>query len=62
MQRLDHEMREHSWLPKVRKQIADGERSGVRSTPGIFLNGRIHDVSFSLKSLFDATADLFVTR
>jgi hypothetical protein len=49
-------------LPKVRKQIADGERSGVRSTPGIFLDGRVHDVSFSLKSLFDATADLLAAR
>lgn len=61
MRRYDREMREHEWLPKVRAQIADGERSGVRSTPGIFLNGRIHDVSFGLKSLFDATAALLVT-
>jgi protein-disulfide isomerase len=62
MPRFDREMREHSWLPKVRSQIADGERSGVRSTPGIFLDGRVHDVSFSLKSLFDATADLLAAR
>jgi protein-disulfide isomerase len=62
MRHYDREMREHAWLPKVRKQVADGERSGVRTSPGIFLNGRIHDVSFSLKSLFDATADLLVTR
>ena len=62
MRRYDREMGEHSWLPKVRKQIADGERSGVRSTPGIFLDGRVHDVSFSLESLFDATADLLAGR
>jgi hypothetical protein len=54
-------MRQHAWLPRVKAQIADGERSGVRSTPGIFLNGRIQDVSFGLKSLFDATASLLVT-
>lgn len=61
MKLYDREMREHAWLPRVRAQIADGERSGVRSTPGIFLNGRIHDVSFGVKSLFDATATLLVT-
>jgi hypothetical protein len=48
-------------LPTIRAQVADGERSGVSSTPGIFLNGRIHDVSFGLKSLFDATAALLVS-
>jgi protein-disulfide isomerase len=55
LRRYDREMREHTWLPKVRAQTADGERSGVRSTPGIFLNGRIHDVSADLRPLFDAT-------
>lgn len=58
MERYAREMREHVWRPRVRAQNADGERSGVRSTPGIFLNGRIHDVSIGLKSLFDATAAL----
>jgi protein-disulfide isomerase len=58
MQRFDREMREHAWLARIKAQIADGERSGVRSTPGIFLNGRIQDVSFGLGSLFDAVADL----
>jgi protein-disulfide isomerase len=60
MRRYDREMREHVWLPKIRSHVSDGERSGVRSTPGIFLNGRIHDVSFGLNSLFDATAALLV--
>ncbi|HWM28458.1 MAG TPA: thioredoxin domain-containing protein [Woeseiaceae bacterium] len=55
MKRYHREMREHAWLPRVKAQIADGEQSGVRSTPGIFLNGRIHDVSAGLRSLFDAT-------
>lgn len=58
MARYEREMREHTWLPKVRDQIADGEHSGVRSTPGIFLNGRIHDVSFGMQSLFEATATI----
>lgn len=55
MRRYNREMRERAWLPRVKAQIADGEQSGVRSTPGIFLNGRIHDVSAGLRSLFDAT-------
>jgi protein-disulfide isomerase len=42
-------------VPKIRQQIAGGERSGVRSTPAIFLNGRIQDISFGFKSLLDAT-------
>ena len=55
IKRYDREMREHAWLPRVKAHIEDGERSGVRSTPGVFLNGRIHDVSAGLRPLFDAT-------
>lgn len=62
MKRYDREMREHVWLHKVRAHIEDGECSGVRSTPGIFLNGRIHDVSAGLRSLFDATDTLLASR
>jgi protein-disulfide isomerase len=54
--RFDREMREHAWLSRIRAHIDDGERSGVRSTPGVFVNGRIQDVSFGLQSLFEATA------
>jgi protein-disulfide isomerase len=61
MKRYDREMREHAWLSRVRTHIADGERSGVRSSPGIFLNGRIHDGSAGLKSLFDATGALLAS-
>ena len=61
MKRYDREMREHSWLPAVRAQIEDGERSGVRSTPGVFLNGRIHDVSAGLRSLFE-TIDALLAK
>jgi len=62
MKRYSREMRERAGLPKVKAQIADGEQSGVRSTPGIFLNGRIHDVSAGLRSLFDATDALLASR
>jgi protein-disulfide isomerase len=53
--RYGAEMQQHAWLNRVREQIDGGERSGVRSTPGFFINGRIRDVSFGLQSLFDAT-------
>jgi len=54
--RYEADMQQHAWLARIRADIDSGERSGVRSTPGFFLNGRIHDVSFGLRSLFDATA------
>jgi protein-disulfide isomerase len=38
----------------VREHIDSGLKSGVRGTPGFFVNGRIQDVSFGLRSLFDA--------
>jgi protein-disulfide isomerase len=56
--RFDEEMREHAWSSRISEHIDSGEQSGVRSTPGVFINGRIHDVSFGLQSLFDATAAL----
>jgi protein-disulfide isomerase len=62
MKRFDHDMQTRAWLPKIRAQIEDGERSGVRSTPGIFLNGRIHDVSAGLRSLFNATDRLLASH
>jgi protein-disulfide isomerase len=61
MKRYDRDMREHTWLGKVRAHIEDGERSGVRSTPGVFLNGRIHDVSAGLRSLFETTDALLAS-
>ena len=29
-------------------------RRGVRGTPAFFVNGRIHDVSYGIRTLFDA--------
>lgn len=53
--RYTTEMKDHVYLSKIREQIDSGKRSGVRGTPGFFVNGRIQDVSFGLHSLFDAT-------
>jgi protein-disulfide isomerase len=42
------------YLQRVRAHRQSGDASGVRSTPGFFVNGRIQDVSYGLQSLFDA--------
>jgi protein-disulfide isomerase len=41
------------YLQRVREQLQSGLDSGVRATPTFFVNGRIEDVSFGLRSLFD---------
>jgi protein-disulfide isomerase len=48
------EMDDHVYLQRVREHIDSGLKSGVRGTPGFFVNGRIQDVSFGMRSLFDA--------
>jgi protein-disulfide isomerase len=48
------EMDDHVYLQRVREHIESGLKSGVRGTPAFFVNGRIQDVSFGMRSLFDA--------
>jgi protein-disulfide isomerase len=48
------EMDDHVYLQRVREHIESGLVSGVRGTPGFFVNGVITDVSFGLRGLFDA--------
>jgi protein-disulfide isomerase len=55
MARYVAEMDDHVYLQRIREHIDSGRRSGVRGTPGFFVNGTIQDVSFGLRSLFDAT-------
>jgi protein-disulfide isomerase len=54
MARYTAEMDDEIYRQRVREHIDGGRRSGVRSTPGIFVNGVIQDVSFGMQSLFDA--------
>ena len=51
MKRYNREMAEHAHVQRVRGQQGTGRRSGVRSTPGFFVNGERCDVSFGLKAL-----------
>jgi protein-disulfide isomerase len=56
MARYTAEMDDRVYLQRVREQLQGGIASGVRATPTFFVNGRIEDVSFGLRSLFDAVA------
>jgi protein-disulfide isomerase len=56
MEKYDSEMRDELYLQRVREEIEGGRLSGLRSTPGIFIDGRRHDVSFGLDSLAEAVA------
>jgi protein-disulfide isomerase len=48
------ELDTHMHVDRVRADLAGGAKSRVRSTPGFFVNGRIVDVSFGMRALFDA--------
>jgi protein-disulfide isomerase len=54
MSRYDLEMNDHVYLQRVREHMQSGRDSGVRATPTFFVNGRVKDVSFGMRSLFDA--------
>jgi protein-disulfide isomerase len=51
--RYDAEMAGELYLQRVREHLESGRRSGVRGTPGFFINDRIEDVSFGMQRLFD---------
>ena len=48
------EMDDHLYLQRIREHMQSGRESGARHTPTFFVDGRIQDVSFGLRSLFDA--------
>ncbi len=52
--RFTAELDDEIYRQRVREHHRDGERSGVRATPTFFLNGRIQDASYGLRSLFEA--------
>ena len=51
MARYDADMAGEVHLQRVREHIESGRRSGVRGTPGFFINGVIQDVSFGMEHL-----------
>jgi protein-disulfide isomerase len=52
--RYTTEMDDHLYLQRIREHMQSGRESGARHTPTFFVDGRIQDVSFGLRSLFDA--------
>jgi protein-disulfide isomerase len=54
MARYTAEMDDEIYLQRVREHMDSGRQSGVRGTPCFFVNGRILDVSFGMRALFDA--------
>jgi protein-disulfide isomerase len=60
--RFDHEARNDVFRVHIDEHIKSGRRSGVRSTPGIFLNGTICDVSFGFDGLYRAVEGVIEGR
>jgi protein-disulfide isomerase len=58
MERYTSEMDDHLYLQRVREHMQSGRESGVRSTPGFFVNGKVQDVSFGINLLFDAVENV----
>jgi protein-disulfide isomerase len=54
MTRFTAELDDEVYLQRVREHQQSGQASGVRATPGFFLNGRIQDVSYGLAVLSEA--------
>jgi protein-disulfide isomerase len=54
MARYTAEMKDTVYLQRIREHEKSGHDSGVRATPGFFLNGKIVDVSFGVNALFEA--------
>jgi protein-disulfide isomerase len=54
MTRFKAELDDEVYLQRVREHIEGGKRSGVRATPGVYLNGVILDTSFGMQALEQA--------
>ena len=53
MARYTAELDDHIYLQRIREHAQSGRNSGVRGTPGFFVNGTIQDVSFGMHRLFE---------
>jgi protein-disulfide isomerase len=62
MSRYTAEMDDEIYRQRVREHIESARRSGVRGTPGVFINGTIHDASAGMQSLFDAVEAILRQR
>jgi protein-disulfide isomerase len=53
LRRYDADMEDELYRQRVREHIQGGLRSGVRTTPTFFINGKISDASFGLQHLME---------
>jgi len=53
--RFNAELDDQVYLQRIREHMQGARASGVRGTPGFFVNGVICDVSFGLHALTEAT-------
>ena len=49
------ELDDDVYLERIHEHIDGGKRSGVKSTPGFFVNGRVDDVAFGRHRILEAT-------
>src|SRR6202048_4428127 len=54
MGRYTAEMDDQVYLQRIREHMEGARRSSVRGTPGFFVDGKLQDVSFGMRALFDA--------
>lgn len=54
VQKFEHALEKHTFLPRIREDIESGERSGVEGTPTFFINGVKYNGSFELPYLLAA--------
>ena len=56
------ELNDEVYRQRVLEHLESGARSGVRGTPGFFLNGRIIDASYGLHALLDGVGNALQAR
>ncbi len=52
--RYTAEMDDQVYLQRIREHMEGARHSGVRGTPTFFVNGKVQDVSFGIRALFDS--------
>lgn len=52
--RFDADLADHIYLQRVQEHLASGRASGVRTTPGFFVDGKVVDISFGMERLSKA--------
>lgn len=61
LERFDAALADGRGLPRVERDLASGERSGLPGTPAIYLNGELYDGFYDVESL-EAAVELLQAR